>query len=36
MMIWPNDQLLPANSYYTVLGYDSTGTLVFGPQFWVF
>src|ERR1700690_4233900 len=32
-MIWPNDQLLPGGTFYTVNGYTSDGTYVFGPQF---
>ena len=34
VMIWPNDQLLPGNSFYTVVGYASDGAQVFGPQYW--
>lgn len=34
-MIWPNDQLYPGGSYYTVNGYAADGTYVWGPQFWV-
>ena len=33
-MIWPNDQILPSGTFYTVNGYASDGTLVFGPQTW--
>jgi hypothetical protein len=33
--IWPNDQLYPGGSYYTVWGYAEDGTFVFGPQVWI-
>lgn len=33
-MIWPNDQILPSGTFYTVSGYAADGTLVFGPQTW--
>lgn len=33
-LIWSNDVLTPANSYYTVLGYKRDGTLSWGPQYW--
>lgn len=30
--VWPNDQLSPGNSYYTVTGYSTSGQLAWGPN----
>jgi hypothetical protein len=30
--IWPNDVIVPANTFYTVSGYTSAGQLVWGPN----
>src|ERR1700689_3058863 len=34
VLIWPNSELLPGGTFYTVWGYDESGAFVFGPQFW--
>ena len=30
--IWPNDVITPANTFYSVSGYEATGQLVWGPN----
>ena len=30
--IWPNDVITPANTFYTVSGYEASGQLVWGPN----
>jgi hypothetical protein len=30
---WPNDQLTPSNTFYTVTAYSASGQLVWGPSY---